>query len=256
MKNQTDKIKTIIIDDEPKARILLKGLIEEFCENLEVVAECHDLPSGVKAIHKYKPDLIFLDIEMPGHSGLELLDFFEEEKLSFSIIFTTAYNQYAIRAFKLSAVDYLLKPISPDDLINAVSLFEKKTKPYSFQSMEFVRENLTEQNKRIAIPTTSGFIFISLSDILLFKADNNYTEVITIHQEKHLASRTLKNFEDALSGNPLFFRCHKSYMINTELISHYVKSDGGYIILKNKQSIPISPEKVNDLMKLNIVIKR
>ncbi len=250
------KIKAVIIDDEPKARLLLSGLISEFCESIEVVGECADLPSGVKAIHKLKPDLVFLDIEMPGHSGLELLDFFDEEKLSFSIIFTTAYNQYAIRAFKLSAIDYLLKPIAPDDLVNAVSLFEKKIKPYA-GNIGFIKDNFTDpKSQRLAIPTSSGFQFINLSEIVLFRADNNYTEVVTIHKEKLLASRTLKNFEDALSGNPSFFRCHKSYMINTSFISHYVKSDGGYIVLNNSQSIPISSEKVNALMEMNILIKR
>ena len=108
--------KAIVIDDEKRARTLLKGMIDELSLGVQVVELCEDLPDGVKAIRKHKPDLIFLDIEMPGHSGLELLDFFDEQEINFSIIFTTAYNQYAVQAFKLSAIDYLLKPIAVNEL--------------------------------------------------------------------------------------------------------------------------------------------
>jgi two-component system LytT family response regulator len=117
--------KAIIIDDEEMARTLLQGMVAEYCNNVETVDLCKDLPTGVKAIRKHKPDIVFLDIEMPGHSGLELLDFFDENEINFSIIFVTAYNRYAIQAFKLSAVDYLLKPIEVDDLKNAMILFER-----------------------------------------------------------------------------------------------------------------------------------
>jgi two-component system LytT family response regulator len=113
-------MKAIIVDDENKARQLLRAMLSDLCPNVEVVADCDDLPNGVKAIKRHSPDLVFLDIEMPGHSGLELLDFFNDDEVNFNIIFTTAYDHYAIQAFKLSAVDYLLKPLSPKDLVEAV----------------------------------------------------------------------------------------------------------------------------------------
>jgi two-component system, LytTR family, response regulator len=119
------KHKAIIVDDEKMARILLQGMLEEFCPEIAVVDTCQDLPNAIKSIHKNKPDLVFLDIEMPGHSGLELLDFLDEDDINFSIIFTTAYNQYAIDAFKLSAIDYILKPIESEELENSVSRFIK-----------------------------------------------------------------------------------------------------------------------------------
>jgi len=119
-------MKAIIIDDEKRARVSLSLLLQEYCPEVELVAECENLPEGVKAIRKFNPDLVLLDIEMPGHSGLELVDFFDEKEINFSIIFTTAYNEYAIQAFKLSALDYLLKPIDSDDLSNALNNFRKE----------------------------------------------------------------------------------------------------------------------------------
>ena len=117
-------MKAIIIDDEKRARVSLNLLIQEYCPNVEIVAECENLPEGVKAIRKFNPDLVLLDIEMPGHSGLELLDFFDENDINFSIIFTTAYNEYALQAFKFSAIDYLLKPITEEDLSKSIEKYK------------------------------------------------------------------------------------------------------------------------------------
>src|SRR5688572_5125066 len=117
----------VIIDDENKARVLLRAMLERYAPDLNILADCNDLPTGVKAIKKLKPDLVFLDIEMPGYSGLELLDFFDEEELNFDVIFTTAYNEYAVQAFRFSAIDYLLKPLQPQQLQDAVERFIKKT---------------------------------------------------------------------------------------------------------------------------------
>jgi two-component system LytT family response regulator len=135
-------IKSIIIDDEPKARVLLNAIIEQYCPEVRVEALCNDLPSGIKAIKKHKPDLIFLDIEMPGHSGLELLDFFDEEEVNFGIIFTTAYNEYALQAFKFSAIDYLLKPIQHTQLIEAVERFSRKREQSLNQQLKALQSNL------------------------------------------------------------------------------------------------------------------
>lgn len=251
-----ETLKAIIIDDEPKARLLLQGLLSTFCPEITVVAEAKDLPNGVKEIRKHKPDLVFLDIEMPEHSGLELPAFFDEDEIHFSIIFTTAYNQYALQAFKLSAIDYLLKPIEPDELVATVQRFLKKNKN-EIVNKHVLKESLKNwDTQHIALPTSNGMKFIDLKDIILFKADNSYTEIYTTSKEKFVASRTLKTFEDALCDNPQFFRCHKSYIVNTAFISDYIKGDGGYLVLKNKENIPISPEKVKDLLALNILIKR
>lgn len=244
------KIKAIIVDDELRARTLLKKLIDEYCPDIFVEEQCADLPNAVKAIRKYKPDIVFLDIEMPGHSGLELLDFFNEDEISFSIIFTTAYNQYAIDAIKLSAFDYILKPIEPEELEKVVERFKRKK-----NTIEKNTEQLFDNNK-IAVPTSNGLKFIDIDSVMYLKADNTYTEVYQTDGSMLVVSRTLKNFEDTLIPIKHLFRCNKSYIVNTKYVSDYVKSDGGYLILNKKTIIPISPDKVSDFLELSSIVKR
>jgi len=237
--------KAIIIDDEEMARTLLKGMLELYCPNIEVQALCNDLPSGVKAIRKHKPNIVFLDIEMPGHSGLELLDFFDDGEIDFSIIFVTAYNRYAIQAFKLSAVDYLLKPIESEDLINAVALFEKQQ---GKQNYGILKSNLSAKvSKKIGINGVSSVVFVDLSDILFFQAEGAYTKVVLKDGKTLLASKSLKHFEQALSDRLEFYRCHKSFIVNIEHVSEYVKSDGGYLKVQQHE-IGLSPDKVSVLL--------
>ncbi|MCB0697897.1 MAG: response regulator, partial [Chitinophagaceae bacterium] len=240
-------IKVIIVDDELMARNLLKGLLKEYCPNVEVLADCADLPNGVKAIRKYKPDLVFLDIEMPGHTGLELLEFFDEDEIDFAIIFTTAYNQYAIRAFKLSAIDYLLKPIEPSDLEQSIERFKKLT-DRNRQAYETLKENLSQQGiRKIAVPEGNTVKFLELDQILFFKADSSYTEIHFTDGRKMVISRTLKNIEDTLDNQNTFFRCHKSYLVNVQYITGYIKSDGGYIIMNDNTEIPLSGDRIQEL---------
>lgn len=247
-------IKAIIIDDEKKARELLYTLIVENCPEIEVIDQCQDLPNGVKSIRKNKPDLIFLDIEMPGHTGLELLDFFDESEIDFGIIFTTAYNEFAVKAFKLSAVDYLLKPLLIDDLINAIARFERRF--MSSKNIETLAKKNEIQNNKIAIPIGQSIRFIDLDDIVFLKADNTYTEIFLEDNSKLVVSRTLKNFEEVLQENPKFFRCHKSYMVNRDYVVDYVKSDGGYLVVKNNYQVGISPEKVETFLNQSTIVKR
>lgn len=252
----SETIKAIIIDDEPRARTLLKGLLAEYCKDVEVLADCENLPKGVLAIRKYKPQLVFLDIEMPGHSGLELLDFFDEQEVHFSIIFTTAYNQYAIQAFKLSAIDYLLKPIEPSELEEAIKRFRKRERVEK-ADYALVRESFRNMGGgKIAVPVGNGMKFIEMDQIVMLKADNSYTEMLLADESKLIVSRILKNFEDAFSGRSQFFRAHKSYIVNTAYITDYVKSDGGYLMLKQKYEVPISQDKVQDFLALNLFVKR
>lgn len=231
--------KAIIIDDEEMARALLQGMVTEYCPNIEIVDSCKDLPCGVKSIRKNKPDIVFLDIEMPGHSGLELLDFFNENEVNFSIIFVTAYNRYAIQAFKLSAVDYLLKPIETEDLIQAVTMFEKQKDKKNYTVL---KDNLSSRSKKIGLNNVSSITFVELDDILFFKADGSYTEVFLKEEKIIVTSKSLKHFENTLSDNSGFYRCHKSYIVNINHISEYVKSDGGYLKV-HQHDIGISPDK-------------
>lgn len=249
-------MKVVIIDDELMARNLLRGLLQTYCPDAEVLADCHDLPNGVKAIRRLKPDLVFLDIEMPGHTGLELLDFFNEDEVDFAIVFTTAYNQYAIQAFKLSAVDYLLKPIEPSELEQAVNRYEKNA-ARNKHVYAILKDNLKAQSaKKLAVPEGNAIKFIELSSILYCKADSSYAEIYFVDGSKMIISRTLKNIEDTLGEEHGFFRCHKSYLVNMEYVKGYVKSDGGFLVLQDNE-IPISPDKVQDLLeKTNFVSRK
>jgi two-component system, LytTR family, response regulator len=246
-------MKAIIIDDEPRARVSLQLLLEEFCPNIQLVAQCENLPEGVKAIHKHHPDVVLLDIEMPGHSGLELLDFFDEKEVHFSIIFTTAYNEYAIQAFKLSAIDYLLKPIVPEELVQAIQRVEK----LKIQNLKALTDNIqNEKFEKIAVPVGSSFHIIKLDDILYIKGEGAYAEIVLKDKTKLLVSRNLKNFEEMLHTDAKFVRVHKSYIVNFEEVISYNKSDGGWLELSNHQTIPISPDKVNLVLEKMNVVKR
>lgn len=240
--------KAIIIDDEEMARTLLQGMVAEYCPNVETVDVCKDLPTGVKAIRKHKPDIVFLDIEMPGHSGLELLDFFDEKEVHFSIIFVTAYNRYAIQAFKLSAIDYLLKPIEVEDLKNAINLFEKSK--YKFASnFQVLKENIKNpSSKKLAINTINSVAFVETKDILYFQGDGAYTKIYLKEGKLITVSKGLKNFETILQDNPDFFRCQKSFIVNVSHISEYVKSDGGYLLIDKIHQISVSSDKVELLL--------
>lgn len=236
--------KAIIIDDEEMARALLQGMLEVYAPNVTVVDTCKDLPSGVKSIYKNKPDIIFLDIEMPGHSGLEILDFFDEKEIDFSIIFVTAYNNFAIQAFKLSAVDYLLKPIESQDLIDAIALFEKQNEKKNYQ---ILKNNLSNLPKKIALHNVSSITFVELDDILYFQADGSYTKVFFKDNKMILTSKSLKTFENMVTAYSNFYRCHKSYIVNLNFVTELYKSDGGYLKI-NEHQISISPDKIQTVI--------
>ncbi len=239
-------MKAIIIDDEKKARQLMQAMLADHCPEITVVAEADDLPNGIKAIKRHAPDVVFLDIEMPGHSGLELLDFFNEEEVNFQIIFATAYNQYAIKAFKLSAVDYLLKPIDAEQLRDAVARAQKRQEKRNI-SYQLLRHQLTGDRGKLALPQAQGIKFIPFADILFLKGDRAYTEIHCANGQMLLASRNLSYFEQALEAARQFLRCHRSYIVNTQAITDYVKSDGGYLLVGSHQ-VAVSSEKVDVLM--------
>lgn len=241
-----EKIKAIIIEDESRAQIYLKGVVETNFDEIDIVAICDDLPSGVMAIRKQKPDLVFLDIEMPKYSGLEIGNFFNDDELDFGIIFTTAYNQYAIKAFKTAAIDYLLKPIDAEDLRMALQNFHKRRALTNRQLSQLKRE--IRNDAKIVIPDGNNLVMLPPDDILYLRADNSYTTVVLTSGKKHVTSRFLKNFEESLSGYPQFLRCHKSYIVNMDYVNGYNKADGGTVQLSNGVSVPVSPDKLNLLL--------
>lgn len=248
-----NQINAIIIDDEPMARQLLNGLIKENCPNVNVLDLCPNLPEGVKSIHKNKPDIVFLDIEMPGHSGLELLDFFNDADVNFSIIFTTAYNQYAVKAFKLSAFDYILKPIDAESIIEVISRFEiNRNKIGNFS---ILKENLSVQNlsKKLAIHTVSSIVFIELNAICFMKADGAYTNIFLSDGSTILSSRSMKYFEQTLAELSNFIRCHKSFIVNMDHVTEYIKTDGGSLKVNRKHEIAVSSDKIQEILEKLVV---
>ena len=248
-------MKAIIIDDEKRARVSLALLLQEYCPQITVVAECENLPEGVKAIRKFQPDLVLLDIEMPGHSGLELLDFFDENDVNFCIIFTTAYNEYALQAFKFSAVDYLLKPINPEQLSEAIARLEKQKQ--KVENYKLLKETIHQDSlTKIAVPSGNTLIFIDTTKISYIKGEGAYSEVFCNNNTKHLVSRNLKNFEDILCLDSRFMRVHKSYIVNFEQVVAYNKSDGGSLELETGIHVPVSPDKAQIILDKIQIIKR
>lgn len=241
-----EKIKTIIIDDEEPARRALRSILEQYCPDVDCLGEAANIPDGVKLIHKTNPQLVLLDIEMPGYNGFELLDFIKE--VDFEIIFITAYSEYAIKAFEVSAIDYLLKPVNIDQLNNALEKVNQKLHAANMQKrVELFKENQNSNDfTRIALPVSDGLLFIEVPDIIMLEADGAYTHVWLRNGSKILVSKKLKFFEDVLSARKHFYRPHRSFVVNFNFVTKYNKGES-LLIMDNKISVPVSKEKKSDL---------
>ncbi|GAP68076.1 two component transcriptional regulator, LytTR family [Bacteroidales bacterium 6E] len=245
-------IHAIIIDDEQPAREYLSLLISRyFSEKLSVDKICASLHEGIEAIYLHKPDLVFLDIEMPGENGLQLFNHFEE--VDFSVIFTTAYREYAIEAVKRSAVDYLLKPISPQDLQSAIALYEKKQLKRMTQSaLTEILQKLNMSNgtdEKIAFPTMTGFEMVKVDSIVYCEADQNYTNVYTNDGERLVVSRALLKVEEMLLSYP-FFRIHKSHLINLKYVKSFSRQDGARVTLDNGVTLSVAFRRVEAFVQI------
>lgn len=237
-------LKVLIVDDEAHARAALRGMIAKNFTDIEIVGEAPNLPEAVKAINRHHPQVVLLDIEMPGYLGLDILDFFDESQLDFSIIFVTAYNDYALKAFELAAVDYLLKPTSVEQLARALNrvraLRHSATENAQYQSLKQHFEQGKPQ--RIALQTAEGLLLMPIHDILYFKADSSYTHIFFANGNKLIISRSLQEY-NALTELGSFMRVHRSYNVNLNRVQRIVKADGGYLVMENGDEIPISQEK-------------
>jgi len=246
-------IRAIIVDDELNARENLSFLLSEHCSGVQVVATADNVSDAVHAIRDHNPDLIFLDIEIGEGSGFDVL-----ERISGSqaeVIFTTAFNQYAIKAFKFSAVDYLLKPIDISDLKDSVSRAEQRIKQnHISQSLESLMNNLSENNRKlrkIGLPVQGGVQYFPLEEIVRLQSQSNYTTFYLTHSREFLVSKTLKEYDEMLSEQG-FVRVHQSHLINVDHISQYQKADGGYVILTDGSNVPLSKNyKDNFLSAIN-----
>ena len=237
----TKKIRSVIIDDEPDAVDFINTIIGEFCTSLEVVGKACNVSQGVEIINRTQPDLVFLDVEMPNGSGFDLLKHYPEK--DFEVIFITAFNHYAIRAIKFSAVDYILKPININEFIEAVGRVIKKRTGKSHQSNESFRalmENLrSPMPSRLAIPTSDGMEYLNPKDIIRIEADRSYSWFFIAGERKMLVSRHLKEFQELL-GDRCFFRPHNSHLINLRFVKKFIRRDGGYIEMSDGSLVPVS----------------
>lgn len=238
-------MKAIIVDDEMHARMALRGILEENFTEIKILDECKNVPEAVISINKHQPELVFLDISMPGQSGLELFDFFEDN-VNFQVIFVTAYSEYALSAFEKSAVDYVLKPVRISALERAIN----KAKKYEKLAVSKLRENLEIPNeKKVILNTGEGMIFLNLSDILYLKADGSYTNFITRDRRKIMVSKRISEFEK-LENMGTFLRIHRSQIINFSHIKKILKQDGGTVVMENDEELSISAEKKQRLIEL------
>ena len=231
-------LKAIIVEDEVDIQIALEKMLQRYCEDIEVVAKVDRVSTALDAIRIHQPDIVFLDIELPEENGFALFNYISDPE--FEVIFTTAYSQYAIQAFKLSATDYLLKPFDPEDLKTAVqNAHNRKKINVSQKKLQALRENLNSSQKKIILPTEEGFLFVELADILYLEAQGNYTLFYLESNEKVLVSKTLKVYSLILEELN-FFRVSRSHLVNLNYIKGYNRAKRPSITMKNGQSIPLS----------------
>ncbi|MCG9911036.1 MAG: LytTR family DNA-binding domain-containing protein [Flavobacteriales bacterium] len=241
-------IKTLIVDDEPQARVALNGILSEpEFEDVTVVGEARDIPEAVKQINQLQPDLVLLDIEMPGYNGLELLRFFDPADITFKIVFVTAYSEYAIHAFELSAVDYLLKPVQPVQLRKAID----KIKSSGFsqkQGLEVLNENTRNpEHVKIALQVAEGLLITPLSEIMYLKADGSYTQIFFTDGRRIVVSRKLIEYEK-LEKYAQFIRVHRSHMVNMTCVKKYLKQDNGILVMPDNEHLSVSADKKSTVL--------
>ncbi len=240
-------LKAVLIDDEAKARRILRSFIEEYCVDIVVIGEAPDVVQGVKLIQKEKPDIVFLDIEMPGYNGFQLLEFFDE--VNFEVIFVTAYSDFALKAFQVSAVDYLLKPLQIDQLVKAVEKANKiKGNSLIKERLATLKTNLEEQKiKKIIVPVSDGSLFLEVKDISHLKAEGSYVNIFLKDGNKILVSKNIKDYEEQLTELEGFYRTHRSYLVNVNYIKN-LSSDSSEAELTNGTSISIARDRKQDFL--------
>lgn len=241
-------IKAVIIDDEQNCIDSLVFDLQKNCREVEILETCTSPKQGLIAIRKQKPDLVFLDVQMPWMNGFEMLEMLEN--INFAIIFTTAYDQFAAKAFRLSAIDYLLKPIDVNDLKEAVKkVTEKIAHKSGTANIDNLLHNINspEAKQRVAFAGREGYEFVEITTIVYAQAEGAYTHVFLNNKRKLVISKTLSDIEEMLPAEH-FQRIHHSTLVNVQHITHFFKTDGGYVVLDNGEKLVVSKSKKEDLM--------
>ena len=231
-------LNAIIVDDEARSRRILQQFIEEYCPSVKVVDTAEDVLSGVKVINTHQPDVVFLDIEMPNYSGFKLIEFFDEP--NFEIVFTTAYERYAIQAFRASAIGYLLKPIDIDELIAVVARVEELRKMSGLKErINTLRLNLeNDKNQRLVLPAQNGLLYLNRSEINYIESDGRYTKIHLIDNSVMTCTSNLKDCERIFEGAP-FIRVHRSSIIHLAYIKKYSKGRDSYVMMENNARLDV-----------------
>ncbi|MES1225049.1 MAG: LytTR family DNA-binding domain-containing protein [Bacteroidota bacterium] len=249
----SNSLKVFIVDDEYQSRNLLSRLLMEHFPNIIVTGQAANVQEGIAGINEFNPGLVFLDIEMNGETGFDLLR--KIEKRSFQIIFITAHNDYALKAFRFNAIDYLLKPIVLDELKDAVNKAvnqlsgEKATSDAQIENLVQVIRDPKKINDKIAVPTSDGFVLVSLKEIVYCRANGNYTEFHLTGKKQLLSSYTLKQYHELLEGQN-FFRAHRSFLINLSYVKMYRRGEGGTIVMSDDSEIELSRQNKDAFLQL------
>jgi len=253
----SNTIKAIIIDDEAPALETLKLKLEMYCESIEVVAVCHSAKEGLQAINEHKPDLVFLDIEMPWMNGFEMLECLGDN-INFEVVFVTAYDQYAIRAFKVKAQDYLLKPVDKDDLINCVNRIQESSEHFSKEKLTEIVSEMDKplNSNRILLHAKNAIEVVSQDELIYLQADSNYCNVHVKDGKRIMVTKTLNELEKLLDAEQ-FIRIHRSYTVNINFIKKISTEDGAYdVILEDGKRLPVSRRKKDSLFEKLGQVKR
>ncbi len=241
-------INALIIDDEANNREKLRNLVFKNCPNIEIIGEANGVRSGISAIKEKKPNLVFLDIRMDDGTGFDLLNRFDT--IDFKVIFITAFEEFALKAFRFSAVDYLLKPVDPDELIEAVKKTSGQLSIERNKQLNILSESIQSGSlKKIALRDADNIHLICIADIIHCDSEGNYVKFVINNENDILVSKQLKEFEELFSDAG-FFRVHKSHLINMTHAKRLEKADGGFVVMSDESRIPVASRKRERLMKM------
>lgn len=242
------KIRTIIVDDEKSSRDNVRKALELYCSDIDIAGEADSVGSAVELITQAKPDLVFLDIEIRDGLGFDILQSFST--IDFNVIFITGHDHYAVKAFRYSAIDYLLKPFDTMELIAAVNKVRKANEKESFaRRYQLMNENEHTSRKKLALPTFEGLSMVCIEDIVRCESDNSYTTFFIKNKHKLIVSKSIGEFEELLTFHQ-FFRAHQSHLINLREVKNFLKDDGGIVVLSDLSRVPVARRRKEQLMEL------
>lgn len=239
--------RVLIIDDEVDARRVISKYLERYFPSFQIVGEADSFKSAVELVNSTEADLIFIDINLGDGSGFEVLD--ESDAFAAEVIFTTAFDQYAVKAFRYHAMDYLLKPIDSELFVEAVNKAIDKVRDLRSMSADQIMMSYGNGERKISIPTADGMCFVRLDSIVCMEADSSYCKFFLDDSKEIIVSKPLRFFDDKLRTNINFIRPHKSFIVNMKFVDEYLKEDGGYIKMKNGLKVPISRQKKEDVIR-------